>query len=82
MTSINIVNSICSSGLCTSCLLNYYSSLEFIKLSDVIFGQIENYMKNTLAKTHSSYAVDIVQVFRASRNGETERFQKVKCKVS
>ncbi|WMV43069.1 hypothetical protein MTR67_036454 [Solanum verrucosum] len=50
--------------------------LMFIKLSDVIFGQIENYMKNTHAKTHSSYAVDIVQVFRASRNGETERFQK------
>ncbi|XP_049378444.1 poly [ADP-ribose] polymerase 2 isoform X4 [Solanum stenotomum] len=40
------------------------------------FLMIENYMKNTHAKTHSSYAVDIVQVFRASRNGETERFQK------
>ncbi|KAK4728065.1 hypothetical protein R3W88_021053 [Solanum pinnatisectum] len=76
MTSMNIVNFICSSGLCTSCLLDYYSSLEFIKLTDVIFGQIENYMKNTHAKTHSGYAVDIVQVFRASRNGETERFQK------
>ncbi|KAM3397453.1 hypothetical protein P3S68_000965 [Capsicum galapagoense] len=37
---------------------------------------IENYMKNTHAKTHSGYAVDIVQVFRASRDGETERFQK------
>ncbi|XP_055820812.1 poly [ADP-ribose] polymerase 2 isoform X1 [Solanum dulcamara] len=50
--------------------------LRFIKLSDVIFGQIESYMKNTHAKTHSSYAVDIVQIFRASRDGETERFQK------
>nr|XP_025888138.1 poly [ADP-ribose] polymerase 2 isoform X2 [Solanum lycopersicum] len=37
---------------------------------------IENYMKNTHAKIHSGYAVDIVQVFRASRNGENERFQK------
>ncbi|PHT93271.1 Poly [ADP-ribose] polymerase 2 [Capsicum annuum] len=40
------------------------------------FLMIENYMKNTHAKTHSGYAVDIVQVFRASRDGETERFQK------
>ncbi|XP_015084364.2 LOW QUALITY PROTEIN: poly [ADP-ribose] polymerase 2-like [Solanum pennellii] len=37
---------------------------------------IESYMKNTHAKIHSGYAVDIVQVFRASRNGENERFQK------
>lgn len=40
------------------------------------FLMIENYMKNTHAKTHSGYAVNIVQVFRASRDGETERFQK------
>ncbi|XP_055820813.1 poly [ADP-ribose] polymerase 2 isoform X2 [Solanum dulcamara] len=40
------------------------------------FLRIESYMKNTHAKTHSSYAVDIVQIFRASRDGETERFQK------
>ncbi|XP_049378441.1 poly [ADP-ribose] polymerase 2 isoform X1 [Solanum stenotomum] len=40
------------------------------------FLMIESYMKNTHAKTHSGYAVDIVQVFRASRDGETERFQK------
>ncbi|MCD7463005.1 Poly [Datura stramonium] len=40
------------------------------------FLMIENYMKNTHAKTHSGYSVDIVQVFRASRDGETERFQK------
>ncbi|KAF3664888.1 Poly [ADP-ribose] polymerase 2-A [Capsicum annuum] len=46
------------------------------KTEYIIFGQIENYMKNTHAKTHSGYAVDIVQVFRASRDGETERFQK------
>ncbi|TMW94770.1 hypothetical protein EJD97_009818 [Solanum chilense] len=37
---------------------------------------IEIYMKNTHAKIHSGYAVDIVQVFRASRYGENERFQK------
>ncbi|CAN4128298.1 unnamed protein product [Withania somnifera] len=51
------------------------------KLVPVEFGSqeflmIEKYMKNTHAKTHSGYAVNIVQVFRASRDGETERFQK------
>lgn len=67
----------------TSCLFDsdYYSCLEFIKLSYVIFGQIENYMKNTHAKTHSGYTVDIVQIFRASRGDETERFQKVIAKL-
>ncbi|KAK4728066.1 hypothetical protein R3W88_021054 [Solanum pinnatisectum] len=40
------------------------------------FLMIKSYMKNTHAKTHSGYAVEIVQVFRASRDGETERFQK------
>uniref|UniRef100_A0A3Q7HSR1 Poly [ADP-ribose] polymerase n=1 Tax=Solanum lycopersicum TaxID=4081 RepID=A0A3Q7HSR1_SOLLC len=46
------------------------------KLSKKTILKIENYMKNTHAKIHSGYAVDIVQVFRASRNGENERFQK------
>ncbi|XP_009793726.1 poly [ADP-ribose] polymerase 2 [Nicotiana tabacum] len=40
------------------------------------YVMIENYMKNTHAKTHSGYTVDIVQIFRASRGDETERFQK------
>ncbi|XP_009618006.1 poly [ADP-ribose] polymerase 2 [Nicotiana tabacum] len=40
------------------------------------YFMIENYMKNTHAKTHSGYTVGIVQIFRASRGDETERFQK------
>ncbi|KAL7172119.1 hypothetical protein ACSBR2_031754 [Camellia fascicularis] len=40
------------------------------------FSMIARYMKNTHAKTHSNYAVDIVQVFRVSREGETEHFRK------
>lgn len=40
-------------------------------------GQIEKYMQNTHAKTHSSYTVDIVQIFRVSRAGEVEQFGKV-----
>nr|GME06198.1 Poly [ADP-ribose] polymerase 2 [Ipomoea batatas] len=38
---------------------------------------VEKYMKNTHAKTHSSYNVDIVHIFRVARDGEEERFQKV-----
>ena len=34
-------------------------------------------MKNTHAKTHSNYTVDIVQIFKVSREGEDERFKKV-----
>ncbi|KAI6694691.1 hypothetical protein NL676_022401 [Syzygium grande] len=37
---------------------------------------IATYMHNTHAKTHSSYTVDIVQIFRVSREGETNRFSK------
>ncbi|GMH03906.1 hypothetical protein Nepgr_005745 [Nepenthes gracilis] len=40
------------------------------------FTMIEKYLKNTHAKTHSNYAVNIVQVFRVSREGETDRFKK------
>lgn len=34
-------------------------------------------MQNTHAKTHSDYTVDIVQIFKVSKHGENERFQKV-----
>ncbi|XP_021906919.1 poly [ADP-ribose] polymerase 2 isoform X2 [Carica papaya] len=40
------------------------------------FIMIEKYMQNTHAKTHSSYTVDIVQIFRVSRAGEVEQFGK------
>ncbi|XP_058076901.1 poly [ADP-ribose] polymerase 2 isoform X2 [Magnolia sinica] len=40
------------------------------------FSMIEKYMKNTHAKTHSNYTVDIVQIFKASREVEAERFRK------
>jgi hypothetical protein len=33
---------------------------------------------NTHEETHSGYTVDIVQIFKMSRHGETERFQKVR----
>ncbi|XP_026445164.1 poly [ADP-ribose] polymerase 2-like [Papaver somniferum] len=40
------------------------------------YSVIEKYMKNTHAKTHSHYTVDIVQLFRVSRKCEDERFRK------
>ncbi|RDX77038.1 Poly [ADP-ribose] polymerase 2, partial [Mucuna pruriens] len=40
------------------------------------FSMIEEYTKNTHAKTHSNYTVEIVQIFRTSREGEAERFKK------
>ncbi|TKY52511.1 Poly of ADP-ribose polymerase 2 [Spatholobus suberectus] len=45
-------------------------------LKDDVEMQIEEYMKNTHAKTHSNYTVEIVQIFRTSRQGEAERFRK------
>nr|CAB3477136.1 unnamed protein product [Digitaria exilis] len=40
------------------------------------YSMIKTYLMNTHAKTHSGYTVDIVQIFKVYRHGETERFQK------
>ncbi|KAG2597494.1 poly [ADP-ribose] polymerase 2-like isoform X3 [Panicum virgatum] len=40
------------------------------------YSMIKAYLMNTHGKTHSGYTVDIVQIFKVSRDGETERFQK------
>ncbi|TVU20949.1 hypothetical protein EJB05_30555 [Eragrostis curvula] len=40
------------------------------------FSMIKTYLTNTHGKTHSDYTVEIMQVFKVSRHGETERFQK------
>ncbi|XP_062210305.1 poly [ADP-ribose] polymerase 2-A-like [Phragmites australis] len=40
------------------------------------YSMIKTYLMNTHGKTHSGYTVDIVQIFKVSRLGETERFQK------
>ncbi|KAG4981789.1 hypothetical protein AAZX31_10G017700 [Glycine max] len=47
-----------------------------VEFGCVEFSMIEEYMKNTHAETHSNYTVDIVQIFRTSREGEAERFRK------
>ncbi|KAL8139006.1 hypothetical protein V2J09_005007 [Rumex salicifolius] len=40
------------------------------------FSMVVKYLKNTHGETHSNYTVDVVQVFRVSREGENERFNK------
>ncbi|KAF0934541.1 hypothetical protein E2562_025636 [Oryza meyeriana var. granulata] len=40
------------------------------------YSMIKTYLANTHGKTHTGYTVDIVQVFKVSRHGEMERFQK------
>ncbi|PWA92131.1 Poly [Artemisia annua] len=40
------------------------------------FHMITKYMKNTHAKTHTNYSVEIVQIFRTTRHGEAGRFSK------
>uniref|UniRef100_A0A0A9DWY2 Poly [ADP-ribose] polymerase n=1 Tax=Arundo donax TaxID=35708 RepID=A0A0A9DWY2_ARUDO len=40
------------------------------------YSMIKTYLMNTHGKTHSGYTVDIVQIFKVSRQDETERFQK------
>jgi poly [ADP-ribose] polymerase len=37
---------------------------------------IKRYLSNTHAKTHSSYTIEILQVFKVSRDDEDERFEK------
>uniref|UniRef100_A0A453SNI5 Poly [ADP-ribose] polymerase n=1 Tax=Aegilops tauschii subsp. strangulata TaxID=200361 RepID=A0A453SNI5_AEGTS len=40
------------------------------------YSMIKTYLTNTHGKTHSGYTIDILQMFKVSRHGETERFQK------
>ncbi|KAA8549149.1 hypothetical protein F0562_000833 [Nyssa sinensis] len=47
-----------------------------IEVDSEEFSMIEKYTKNTHAKTHSNYSIDVVQIFRVSREGEVERFRK------
>ncbi|KAK4273226.1 hypothetical protein QN277_021668 [Acacia crassicarpa] len=50
-----------------------------VEIDSEEFSMIAKYMRNTHAETHSNYAVDIVQIFRVSREGEAERYRKFSC---
>ncbi|KAI5074524.1 hypothetical protein GOP47_0010485 [Adiantum capillus-veneris] len=50
--------------------------LEPLEHSHEEFEWIKGYLQNTHAKTHASYGLEILQVFKASREDEGERFKK------
>lgn len=56
---------------------SFWIFLYWTKSWIIMMSQIEKYTKNTHAKTHSGYDVDITQIFKVSREGESEQFHKV-----
>ncbi|XP_071721412.1 poly [ADP-ribose] polymerase 2 [Rutidosis leptorrhynchoides] len=69
-----------NAGMQEDPLLARYESLRceltLVEANSKEFHMISKYMRNTHAKTHSDYTVEIVQIFRTSRHGETDRFSK------
>ncbi|KAM1475412.1 hypothetical protein ACFX2I_031311 [Malus domestica] len=59
-----------------SCYRSLHCELTPVGADSQEFDMITKYMRNTHAKTHSTYTVDIVQIFRTSKEGEVERFRK------
>ncbi|MCO5553108.1 hypothetical protein L7F22_006629 [Adiantum nelumboides] len=50
--------------------------LEPLEHNNEEFDWIKGYLQNTHAKTHASYGLEIIQVFKATRESEVERFKK------
>ncbi|KAI3682761.1 hypothetical protein L1987_82991 [Smallanthus sonchifolius] len=59
-----------------SCYERLSCELTPVEVDSKEFHMIAKYMKNTHAKTHTNYSVEIVQIFRTSRHGEADRFSK------
>ncbi|XP_022953703.1 poly [ADP-ribose] polymerase 2-like [Cucurbita moschata] len=53
-----------------------HCELSPVEVDSEEFSMVSKYAQNTHAKTHSKYTVDIVQIFKLSREGENERFKK------
>ena len=51
--------------------------LTMVKREDKLFGLIEKYVKQTHAKTHSQYRMEVTDVFEMERSGEKEAFNDV-----
>ncbi len=65
----------------------HYSELK-CKLSPVdteeeYFGLVEKYMRQTHAKTHNQYTLQLLDLFAVDRDGEAEQFKDVgnRCEV-
>ncbi|KAJ9543118.1 hypothetical protein OSB04_022825 [Centaurea solstitialis] len=69
-----------SAGMQEDPLFSHYQRLNCeltpVDVDSKEFHMITKYMRNTHAKTHSDYSVEIVQIFRTSRHGEADRFKK------
>lgn len=48
-----------------------------IEQEDKLFDLIERYVKQTHAKTHSQYRMEVTDVFEMERRGEREAFRDV-----
>ena len=48
-----------------------------VEHEDKLFGLIEKYVKQTHAKTHNQYRMEVTDVFEMERNGEKEAFTDV-----
>lgn len=51
--------------------------LATIEHEDKLFGLIEKYVKQTHAKTHNQYQMEVTDVFEVARSGEREAFKDV-----
>jgi hypothetical protein len=59
--------------------LNYAklkTDIQPVDRADKEFALIEKYLHNTHAKTHSTYTLTLIDLFKVSREGEDERFAK------
>ena len=51
--------------------------LTALNREDKLFGLVEKYVKQTHAKTHGQYRMEVTDVFEMERNGEKEVFKDV-----
>ncbi|KAH8324953.1 hypothetical protein KR067_002329 [Drosophila pandora] len=54
------------------------TNLEPLNRSSEEFSILENYVKNTHASTHTSYELEVVDVFKVARQGEARRYKPFK----
>lgn len=56
--------------------LKLKSNIEPLDRAGKEFSAIEKYLKNTHAKTHSNYKLELIEVFKLQREEEDKRFRK------
>ncbi|PIA61335.1 hypothetical protein AQUCO_00300704v1 [Aquilegia coerulea] len=70
-------------GMQDDLLYSHYEGLQCelipLEVGSQEHAMIETYLHNTHVKTYCNYNVDIVQIFRISRHGESEQFKKFSC---